>query len=85
MNLYQAGNLAKSLAGHDKGQIFVIIKEEEEYVDLADGNRRKLENPKRKKKKHIQPIYCRNNPEQSAESNEKIKRTIRLFLNGYEV
>lgn len=51
---YQAGCLVRSLAGHDKGEIFLIIKEEAEYVSLADGKLRTVEKPKRKKKKHVQ-------------------------------
>lgn len=78
MNLYRAGNLAKSIAGHDKDQVFVIIKEESGYVYVADGKLRGLENPKRKNKKHIQPI--RQNQEPDIKSNEAIKRVIKLFL-----
>ena len=29
--------LARSKAGHDKGQVFVIIAIEDDYVFLADG------------------------------------------------
>lgn len=50
------GMYAISLAGHDKGQMYVIIKEENEYVFLADGYIRTLGNPKKKKKKHIQLV-----------------------------
>lgn len=50
------GMFAVSLAGHDKDQMYVIIKEEGEYVYLADGRLKTAENPKKKKKKHIQPI-----------------------------
>ncbi len=50
------GMFAISLAGHDKGQMYVIIKDEGEYVYLADGYIRPLEKPKKKKKKHIQLI-----------------------------
>ena len=50
------GMYAVSLAGHDKGQMYVIIKEENEYVYLADGRIRTMEKPKKKKKKHIQLI-----------------------------
>ncbi len=50
------GMLAGSKAGHDKGNIYVIIKEDAEYVYLADGGIRKLSNPKKKNKKHIQII-----------------------------
>lgn len=50
------GMLASSKAGHDKDTVYVIIKEETEYVYLADGGTRTLEMPKRKNKKHIQII-----------------------------
>ena len=50
------GYFAYSMAGHDKGKIYLIIKEENDYVWLADGEERKLSNPKRKNKKHIQII-----------------------------
>lgn len=50
------GMFAGSKAGHDKGDIYVIIKEEPEYVYLADGKLRTLEKPKKKNKKHIQVI-----------------------------
>ncbi|MEY8337871.1 hypothetical protein AALB16_07520 [Lachnospiraceae bacterium 62-35] len=54
---YVQGCLAKSLAGHDKDHIFVILREEGEYVYLADGKNRTIDRPKKKKKKHIQIIY----------------------------
>ena len=37
---YETGCLAWSLAGHDKEGIFIIIKEDAEYVYLADGRLR---------------------------------------------
>ena len=50
------GSFAKSKAGRDKEEIYVIIDEEAEYVYLADGKYKSINKPKRKKKKHIQPI-----------------------------
>lgn len=50
------GMLASSKTGRDKDAVYIIIKEEKEYVYLADGLRRKLNNPKKKNKKHIQII-----------------------------
>lgn len=50
------GMFAVSLAGHDKGQMYLVIEEEDDMVYLADGKSRKLENPKKKKKKHLQVI-----------------------------
>lgn len=50
------GMLAASKAGHDKSMIYVIIKEEAEYIYLVDGKIRTLAKPKKKNKKHIQII-----------------------------
>lgn len=50
------GFLASSKAGHDKDKIYVIIREDAEYVWLADGKTKSLSNPKKKNKKHVQPI-----------------------------
>ncbi len=50
------GMFAVSLAGHDKGQTYLIVGEENDFVYLADGKLKTIEKPKRKKKKHIQII-----------------------------
>ncbi|MCU0078748.1 KOW domain-containing RNA-binding protein [Extibacter muris] len=56
MEEVKTGMLAKSKAGHDKGQVYVIMDTDDAYVYLADGRIRTLERLKKKKKKHIQPI-----------------------------
>ena len=45
------GSLVKSLAGHDKDEVFFILKEEVEYVYLVDGKYRTLDKPKKKNRK----------------------------------
>lgn len=45
-----------SLAGRDKGKLFYVIDTEDNYVHVADGKGRKLENPKRKKLKHVRRV-----------------------------
>lgn len=52
---YQPGCPARSLAGHDKDQYYIILSSEGDRVLLADGRRRTLEKPKKKNKKHVQP------------------------------
>ena len=42
-----------SLAGRDRGRVFVVIDHDENYVTLADGMLRSVEKPKRKKLRHI--------------------------------
>lgn len=74
--------LARSKQGHDKGELFLIVKEEEPYVFLADGKNRKIEKPKKKKKKHVQIIKKRpfgelNSEEGFCLKNEDIKRVMK--------
>lgn len=56
MERYKAGMLARSIAGHDKGKVYVIIDTDAAYVYLADGAVRTLGKLKKKKKKHVQLI-----------------------------
>ncbi len=50
------GQLATSKAGHDKGQVYVIVAQEGDFVYLSDGRHRPPDRPKKKRMKHIQPI-----------------------------
>ena len=74
------GMFATSKAGHDKGNVYFIIREDQEYVYLVDGKLRTLDKPKKKNKRHIQIIK-----NFRAESGEKqlddlsIKRAIKEY------
>lgn len=69
------GYLAYSIAGHDKDTVYLIIKEENEFVWLVDGRIRTLNNPKRKNKKHIQVIKKQDYKMKLASiTDEQIKR-----------
>ena len=46
-------NIVKSTAGRDEGDLFFVLDIQEEFLLLADGKRRRVENPKRKKRKHV--------------------------------
>jgi hypothetical protein len=48
--------LAVSLAGHDKGKLYAIVREEGNMVFLADGEAKKLDQPKRKNRLHVRRI-----------------------------
>ena len=50
------GTFAISKAGHDKDQMYIIVKEEEDFFYLADGRIRGVEKPKKKRKKHLQIV-----------------------------
>ena len=49
------GTVVFSKAGRDKGLAMVVLGVDENYLLLADGKLRTLENPKKKKIKHVQP------------------------------
>ncbi len=45
-------DIVRSAAGRDAGKLFFVLEAEEDFLLLADGKTRKLESPKRKKRKH---------------------------------
>ena len=55
--VFSAKMLARSKAGHDKGKVYVVIREDETYYYLVNGTTRPLSKPKRKKRMHLQVIY----------------------------
>lgn len=57
------GQFAVSKAGHDKGKLYIVAAQEGEYVFLCDGRTKTPEKPKKKKRKHIQPIRHTVGPE----------------------
>lgn len=80
------GCFVASLAGHDKNQIYIIIKEDDEYVYLSDGRLKPVIAPKKKNKKHIQIIKKDTDVELTQKlingecvRDEEIKRTIKLY------
>lgn len=75
------GFLACSLAGHDKGEIYLIVEETQDSVYVADGAVRTLDRPKKKNKRHIQIIKKENQRiDISSVTNEEIKHFIKLYL-----
>lgn len=80
MEHYITGQLVRSLAGHDKGSLMVILEAEGDgqYLYLADGDRRPVESPKRKNRKHVQPI-CRSLDGAGPWTNEQIKKAIKVY------
>lgn len=48
------GNVVFSKKGRDKGHMFVVLLSlDDDFVLVCDGDRRKVEKPKRKRRKHL--------------------------------
>lgn len=75
MDRYETGMLVRSKAGHDEGKVYVIIGVEGEYVYLADGKRKTIDRPKKKRKKHAQIIL--NKYDITNADDVKIKRILK--------
>ena len=50
----ETSDIVLSLRGHDAGHAMFVLATDGEYLLLADGKRRRVERPKRKKIKHVQ-------------------------------
>lgn len=83
--VYGIGALAKSKAGHDKDELFIIIGESGEYVTLADGDKKTLEKPKCKNKKHVQIIHDKDEPQRKKliEETRLTDEAVRSFIRCY--
>ena len=46
-------NIVKATAGRDEGTLFFVLDTQGEFLLLADGKTRRVEKPKKKKRKHV--------------------------------
>lgn len=80
---YRIGQKVRSKAGRDNGTDYVVIRTDGNYVYVADGAVRRLENPKKKKLRHVEGSY-----NVSEEIAERLREgslenyMIRRFLNS---
>ena len=68
-----ASNIVRSVAGRDQGKLFIVLAVEGEYLLLADGKGRRVEAPKRKKRRHVLFVA-----EDSGRLADKIKRSEKI-------
>ena len=66
------GSIVKSMAGHDSGRFYVVVKLEGGFAYIADGKVRKLESPKKKRLKHLAPTKAEVDTNETA-TNNKLK------------
>ena len=78
-------NIVRSDAGRDKGKLFAVLAVEGEFLLLADGKSRKVENPKRKKRRHV--LFVSAEETRLADklkrgekiTNSELRRTLAIF------
>ncbi|MFI3141706.1 MAG: KOW domain-containing RNA-binding protein [Clostridia bacterium] len=72
---FKVGQIVKSIAGHDKGDLLMITEIEENSVFVSDGKQRPLEKPKRKNLRHVEVTSSIFDVNLIA-TNRKLRRTI---------
>lgn len=89
--MLKVGTFVKSTAGHDKNSFFFILHEVGEYIYLVDGKIKRLDCPKKKKKKHVIALDWEKQSsgikfqEYKKVTDEEIKHFIRCFKRENQV
>ena len=75
-NEFNAGDIVFSKKGRDSGRYYIVMRVEDNYAYICDGDLHKTEKPKKKKLKHLKHTAC---------SSEHIKDGLsegRMFQNA---
>ena len=83
---FEPGRVVESIQGRDKGCFFLVLEVSGDIVMMADGSRHRLDNPKKKKTKHLRakPLLLNLKalrPEGGALQDSDLRRA--LEANGY--
>ncbi len=52
----QVGSIVTATAGKDRGRRFLVVRVENGMAYIANGRRRRIQNPKKKSVKHLQVL-----------------------------
>ena len=73
-------------AGRDKGECFIVIAQEENFLYLCNGKSRKVSNPKKKKTKHV--CFTEKSDEfistKLASTGKLTNKEVRYALSGFQ-
>ena len=91
MMCMERAQIVRSLAGHDKGELFCVLDIDGEFLLLADGKHRKVESPKRKRAKHVVSVGdCRHPTIEKLRAgnpvgNQELRRALAALRDQMEV
>ena len=82
--LFKAGDIVKSISGHDKNRLFVVITiDKNGKVVIIDGRYRALDKPKLKNAKHLVKVAhddaILNKLQQKSSTNTEIFKLIKNY------
>lgn len=82
MNYLLPGAVVLAIAGREKGEIFLILRIDDDNAYVVNGKTRTIENPKKKNKKHLH-LLCKNELT-GLDFSQLTDAHIRKFLNDYD-
>ncbi len=53
MQKIQIGLIVRTISGHDKNMVYIVVGQENDRVLLVNGKNKPIDNPKKKNVKHI--------------------------------
>ncbi|HHY98455.1 MAG TPA: RNA-binding protein [Firmicutes bacterium] len=87
---FSPGRLARSRAGRDRGKVYVVVGTiSDRYVMVADGDTRKMSNPKKKNIYHLVPMdYVAYNIRDKllrseVPTDEEVRCAVRMYTREY--
>ena len=73
---FRVGMIVRAKAGREKNGFFIITSVENDMAYIADGKRRKVENPKKKKLIHL---AATNSTAKDFDTNRKVRKILSEF------
>ncbi len=77
------GTVVRSVAGHDKGELMLLLSTDSKSALVCDGRQRRLEKPKRKNLKHIKATSFTLSEEET-QSNKRLRKALFKLKNSPE-
>ena len=76
----EIGFLVRSIQGRDKGKVYVVYRlVDKDFVELVNGDTRKIDNPKRKRVKHIEVVDKSPKTDNQLSSDSEIKKLCKII------
>ena len=79
----KSGTVVRSVAGHDKGELMLLLATDSKSALVCDGRQRRLEKPKRKNLKHIKATSFTLSEEET-QSNKRLRKALFRLMNSPE-
>ena len=81
---FKVGDVVKSLSGHDKNKIFIVVEVDKNgYIAIIDGRYRPKTKPKRKNPKHLEYVAHDDNIINKVNSKQSTDAEIHKLIKAY--